>query len=129
MYYILSFSTVISNVVLSIIWGFLDKYDFKYTFKFYDFQDLLNIVITPVLLALLNMWYIRKNDIRWYAYIPLILIVITLNSVISYIGWGVRTGKLLTPDAETVMVTIYIDTILPLITTILGIVIYKIVKH
>ena len=129
MYYAVSFLTVFVNIILSTTWCFFEKTGLKYTFKFDDFQNLLNLIITPLILIVLNVCYIRNNAVKWYMYIPLILTVIVLNSVISYMGWGIRTDKLLAPDAETVMVTIYVNTIFPLITTILGIGLYNIVKH
>lgn len=129
MYYAFSFLMVFVNIILSTTWCFFEKTGLKYEFKFDDFQNLLNLIITPLILIVLNVCYIRNNAVKWYMYIPLILTVIVLNSVISYIDWGIITNKLLSPDAETVMVTIYVNTIFPLITTLLGIGLYNIVKH
>ena len=128
MYYLLTFSPNLANIMLLPLWYFGVKYNFFSIAKASDYQGLLNIFIVPLFLVILNIYYITKQKVNWYVSIALILLVIVINGVIMYLSWGISTGGLLNPDSETVMVAIYVNTMLPIIIAVLGMGIFGIVK-
>ena len=131
MYYILSFSTVFVNIAISFLHFFLKK-QIHNSLIFDILQNttnLINLLITPIVLVVINIYYLKNATTKWIIVIITILSTIILNSLISYLGWGLRTSKMFTPDAETVMVSIYVNTLLPLIVSFLGLGICKLIKH
>lgn len=128
MYYLLSFSPNLVNVILLLLWYFGAKYNFCSIGKASDYQGLLNVFIVPLFLVILNIYFINKKKVNWYVSIVLILLVIVINGAIMYLNWGLSTGNLLNPDSETVMVAIYVNTMLPIIIAVLGMGIFGIVN-
>lgn len=128
MYYLLSLAPVFINAVLQPLWYYGNKYGFCSIGKSSGYQGLLNIFIFPIFLIILNIYFITKHEVKWYISILLILLVIVINSALAYFGWGISTGHLLNPDAETIMVVIYINTLLPIIISVLGMGIFGIIN-
>ena len=129
MYYVLCFAMVFLNIVLAIIRCFCTESGLEYVINFRDMQDLLILIVTPLMLVIFSVWNIRTKNLKYRACIMAVVITILLNSIVSYIDWGVRTNLLLNPDAETIMVSLYIETIFPIVITLLLIGIYKLLRR
>ena len=74
--------------------------------SFFSFFELiLNVVALPVYLIILSV-VLKKSRIKTKYQRPLILmiIIIILNTLISFGGWGLLTGNLFLPDKMTITI-------------------------
>lgn len=69
-------------------------------------QAAINLFIFPIILVLLNIVMLLKGKNSSFPslYVTLPLFCL-LNQLVCYLNWGMATGNLVKPDAETVMLT------------------------
>ena len=129
MYYFLSFIPVFINIILlplSLKYGFQDIWLLGASIP--NFRTAMNILFVPVYLLTVNIFFTVKNGKKIFRGILISMAVIDLNTLISYVDWGLSTGLLFNPDAETVMVLNYVDTVFPILIVLFGMLIFHIVR-
>lgn len=83
-----------------------------------------NSVITPIYLLVLNKpTYTMGNITKIFA----MAMVITLNTIISYVNWGMKSNKLYQPDSETILV-LKTELLIGIVILIVGICITHFIK-
>jgi len=73
-----------------------------------DTISLINLLIIPVYMLFANCKLVKFNSIhkRFSCYLWMIFLVAT-GHILEYYFWGVRTGGLLNPDSETLLIMSY----------------------
>lgn len=128
MYLLLNFIPVFINMLL---FPLALKYEFQDVWgssSIYILRIPLNILIIPIYLLIVNIIAMVKKSKRTLPCSMLMCVVIILNSIITYIDWGLNTGLLWNPDSETVMVAIYVETVFPILIVLFGMLIFHIIR-
>lgn len=123
MYFIFVFITIVINLLLIPIRYFIELGNICSIGTITNYNNILNIIAIPLLMIVINIYYKKK----WYVNVIATVFTTMINSLLQYIAWGVTTGMLFNPDAETIMVSIYVNTLFPIIIIALGITIGRMV--
>jgi hypothetical protein len=96
-------------------------------------EMLFNVILLPLYLTIFNFIYsIKKKEYNFLPNIVLMLFAATLGNCLYYFNWGISTGRLFSPDAETVMLfqlETKINFISLLILGIIWQIILQVIKH
>lgn len=72
-------------------------------------QIVFSIVIFPITLLIFNIVMFLKGKMPSFNVVYFILpIACVVSQLVGYFNWGISTGKLFKPDAETIMLIIYL---------------------
>ena len=109
MKYILFFIPAIINLLMTIFFHFSNIGGIG------SYQTILNVYVAPFYLLIISIYFMKKSLFKQHLCIVFSDIVLISNAVISYCYWGIETGKLFSPDTETVMFVLYLDTLFPIV--------------
>ncbi len=129
MYFFLYFIPVFINIIalpFSLKYGFQDILLLGTSIR--DFCMWMNVLIVPLYLLATNVFFIAQKGKKSFPCILMSIAVIASNALITYIDWGVFTGLFFNPDSETVMVSIYFDTVFPILIMLFGMLIFHIIR-
>lgn len=135
MYYLLSCIPIIMNVILLPAQYLFAEYLYDNIGFFIAMAAVVQFfwepVITPVYFIVLHIYFTKftkRKKLKWYMSVIVLLLAVLINESISYLWWGLTTGRLTNPDVLTVMVVkamIYF----PLIIGYLGIGIFELIWY
>lgn len=85
-------------------------------------------LIIPIYLIIISFKFVDKISMGRFVTVLLLMIGITvIGNLISYCNWGISTGKLLTPDSETVLIA-KMQIIISIIVVSIGWIIASLIK-
>lgn len=112
---LLNFIPVGIHILMFPMWYLENKYQFWSTGTISFYEIILNTLILPIFLLVINIIYVNKEKCNFWFSALIMLFVVLISAGIHYLNWGITSQKIFDPDAMTVGIILWLEVIIPLI--------------